>query len=271
MADVLLRRRVTTLDVADASMLLDDSEQAVLRERFGFSPESMFSVSLNGEPPGPAWVEGDSLFLPGLHERSDLVNLDMDFVYHDGMLVATIPGDPFAEDALKLASLQAQVRDAEKRIHLEMQSKLARIGWAEGYHVWVAGNDREAVQQMLGRDVPLLVEFPVLTQERTVNARSRLIDVVFVPKGPNQVIRLFEVEATTSIYSGLLRMSDFHCWRMDCQMAIVSHISRFQKFKGELARPTFQPIANKVRFMSFDEVDSMLRVANQSESSLEPS
>jgi type II restriction enzyme len=98
----------------------------------------------------------------------------------------------------------------EENEHSEMQYHLARLGRSLGYNVWVARNDhsREFDGQRLGElslghlgieDVPASV-FDTLS----------LIDVIWLHKDGHAVCA-FEVEKSTSIYSGILRLHDYHC------------------------------------------------------------
>ena len=78
-----------------------------------------------------------------------------------------------------------------------------------GFDLWVARNDRgRQVRGQKFADLPKLKsELPLQFDEAT-NRTIELIDVLWL-KG-NAIVAAFEVESTTSIYSGLLRMSDSH-------------------------------------------------------------
>ena len=91
--------------------------------------------------------------------------------------------------------------------HLEIQYLLLSLGSDMGMDVWVARNDRGrshngnafASIPRLKADLPL--QFDELTM-RTIE----LIDVLWLQG--HAILAAFEIESTTSIYSGLLRMSD---------------------------------------------------------------
>jgi hypothetical protein len=96
---------------------------------------------------------------------------------------------------------------SEVRVHTEMQWLLLKLGSEMGLDVWVARNDRNRVLdgQRLA-DVPRMKrELPLQFDEAT-NRTIQFIDVLWL-KGI-AIVAAFEVESTTSIYSGLLRMSD---------------------------------------------------------------
>jgi hypothetical protein len=95
----------------------------------------------------------------------------------------------------------------EPTAHTEMQWSLLKLGNDMGLDVWVARNDRN--RDWNGHrftELPRLrAELPLQFDEAT-NRTIELIDVLWL-KG-NAVVAAFEIESTTSIYSGLLRMSD---------------------------------------------------------------
>ena len=76
-----------------------------------------------------------------------------------------------------------------------------------GFDVWVARNDlsREVGGQKFSEHFRLKDSLPLQFDEATTRT-IEYIDVLWLQK--NAIVAAFEVESTTSIYSGLLRMSD---------------------------------------------------------------
>ena len=76
-----------------------------------------------------------------------------------------------------------------------------------GFDLWVARNDRSKTWNgaVLGDVERMVTVLPTQFNEAT-NRTIELIDVLWL-KG-NSIVAAFEVESTTSVYSGLLRMSD---------------------------------------------------------------
>ena len=67
------------------------------------------------------------------------------------------------------------------------------------------------------------------------------VDVVWVTQGGSKIEGLFEVEHSTSIYSGLLRFNDLLLTNPKLShFSIVSDDSRRSVFARQLHRPTFQ-------------------------------
>jgi hypothetical protein len=142
----------------------------------------------------------------------------------------------------------------ESRIHTEIQAKLRDIGLAEGYDVWVADRGLEWRGSRLGDGC--LLDLPVIAPERT-RVAMRGIDVIWFRKGTGQPVRFFEIEHSTSVYSGLLRMNDVKIDFPVNEAFIVGETERTRaKFSREIARRTFEAseLANVTKFLFYDQV-----------------
>jgi hypothetical protein len=125
-----------------------------------------------------------------------------------------------------------------------------------GLDIWVAKNDRSKVWngQVLGRMSRMLEELPTQFNEAT-NRTIELIDVLWL-RG-NSIVAAFEVESTTSVYSGLLRMSDLLALQpnIDIRLYLVAPDERRDKVEQEILRPTFslrdKPLREICGFLSF--------------------
>ena len=127
--------------------------------------------------------------------------------------------------------------------HAHAQWLLATIGRRLNCRVWIASNDRTKTWngQRLG-DLSL-DDLPQLGIGTAAQKLVRLIDVLWLKSG-NQVVAAFEVEYSTSIYSGLLRMSDLATLapNLNFPLYIVAPDSRIDNVRRELSRPTFQAL-----------------------------
>ena len=97
---------------------------------------------------------------------------------------------------------------AEDNLHTEMQYHLLKIGNALGYDVIAASNDRSKSHGNDSFSFISLQQFPEIDLEKDTLNTVKLIDVLWFQKGTNNVIAAFEVEKSTSIYSGILRLAD---------------------------------------------------------------
>ncbi len=159
-----------------------------------------------------------------------------------------------AEDSPRLVEVAA----GETR-HTEMQWELLQLGSAMGLDVWVASNDRGRAWrgEQLAKTPRLVNELPKVFNEVT-NRTIELIDVLWL-KG-NSIHAAFEVEATTNVYSGLLRMSDLLALQpnLNINLFIVAPETRREKVRQEILRPTFQwrdrPLSSVCGYLPFSTV-----------------
>ena len=77
----------------------------------------------------------------------------------------------------------------------------------------------------------------------------------------------FEIEATTAIYSGLLRMSDLIAMQpnLNIPLYLVAPDDRREKVMTEVNRPTFSrlnpPLSEMCRFISFSGLKDQIKQA----------
>jgi hypothetical protein len=91
--------------------------------------------------------------------------------------------------------------------HTEIQYELLTLGVDMGYAVWVARNDKSKTWKgVTFSSIPEILEVLPTQFNEATNKTIELIDVLWL-KG-NSIVAAFEIEHTTSVYSGLLRMSD---------------------------------------------------------------
>jgi hypothetical protein len=128
-----------------------------------------------------------------------------------------------------------------------------------GFRIWVPAPDRAAVlKEAPGMEPSLLTTLP-LNYDTTTLRTIENIDVLWL-KG-RSMARAFEVEHTTAIYSGILRMADLLALQpnMDIRLHIVAPEGRKQKVFDEIRRPVFsllegKPLADRCTFLSYDSV-----------------
>jgi len=140
--------------------------------------------------------------------------------------------------------------------HSEIQYQLLTLGAEMGLDVWVARNDRGRRWNgtALGSLQRMLDQLPTQFNEATTRT-IELIDVLWLLG--NSIVAAFEVECTTSIYSGLLRMSDLLALQpnLDINLYLVAPDERRDKVEQEVLRPTFslreKPLAKICGFLPF--------------------
>jgi hypothetical protein len=156
---------------------------------------------------------------------------------------------------LNLAVVEPDVDSTtEPRTHMEIEGKLRDIGLFEGFDVWVADRGHEFNGEPLGTGT--LAELPVVAGERTRTV-MRNIDVIWFRRGTGHPERFFEIEHSTSVYSGLLRFNDVMIDFPIPEAFIVGEDDRtMRKFEREIARRTFENsgLAGVTKFVAYDQI-----------------
>jgi hypothetical protein len=151
-------------------------------------------------------------------------------------------------------------------VHTEMQWLLLKLGSDMGLDVWVAKNDknREFGANQFAKLPGMRQNLPLQFDEVT-NRTIELIDVLWL-KG-NAIAAAFEIESTTSIYSGLLRMSDLVAMQPNLKIPLylVAPDERRNKVLAEVNRPTFNrlapPLSQICRFIPFEDLKNKMHDA----------
>jgi hypothetical protein len=172
------------------------------------------------------------------------------------LIAGTLPRvrEPIVDDAPVSAAERGPATPPSRHTHV--QWLLATLGRTLGCRVWVAANDhlREWEGQHLGG---LSVDrLPPLGLDVEAERLVALIDVVWL-LGANEVAAAFEVERTTSVHSGLLRMADLAALspNLSFPLYVVTPRARLDRVRRELSRPTFQRIGLHRRCGFFAEED----------------
>jgi hypothetical protein len=140
--------------------------------------------------------------------------------------------------------------------HTEIQWLLLKLGSDMGFNTWVARNDRgKDFQGKRFAELPKLIESLPLQFDEAINKTIELIDVLWLQG--NAIVAAFEIESTTSIYSGLLRMSDLIAMQpnLNIPLYLIAPDDRRDRVMTEVNRPTFSKMRPKLseicRFISF--------------------
>lgn len=146
--------------------------------------------------------------------------------------------------------------DEETTAHSEIQWKLLKLGNDLGLDVWVARNDRSrSANGQRFADLPRMRQHLPRQFDEGTTRTIELIDVLWL-RG-NAIVAAFEVESTTVIYSGLLRMADLLAMQpnLNIPLYVVAPEERRAKVLAEVNRPTFSrlqpPLKDACRYISF--------------------
>ena len=146
-----------------------------------------------------------------------------------------------AEKAARKRHQEVEADRGEENDHLRMQYLLATAGRALGCQVHVAANDRNRVWEGVPLGSLAVGSLPPLGLPPEVEQTVGLIDVLWLDPAAERVVCAFEVEKSTSIYSGILRLLDLHrsaAARPD-QLYLVAPDRREREIQAQLGRPAF--------------------------------
>ncbi len=173
-----------------------------------------------------------------------------------GEVVVTIPEDNDDRPA-------TAPKGTRESIHV--QALLAKIGATMGFRIWIPASDRGAVLRVETSVEPSLLTQLPLNYDNTTLKTIENIDVLWL-KG-RSMARAFEVEHTTAIYSGILRMADLLALQpnMDIRLHIVGPAERRGKVFEEIRRPVFsllegKPLQDRCTFLSYESVEELAKL-----------
>lgn len=149
--------------------------------------------------------------------------------------------------------LAAQECDAT---HTQMQGWLRDLGKSLGFDVWIASNDRGREYGNSILSDGCLTQLPEGVSQGLESIR--LIDVVWLSRDTAQVVAAFEVEHSTSIYSGIVRMLDL---ALGTKMGAASTLflvapdDRREDVAQQLRRPAFSRVSELgIRYLPYSEI-----------------
>ncbi|WP_300437134.1 hypothetical protein [Zoogloea sp.] len=150
----------------------------------------------------------------------------------------------------------------------KMQAHLADIGLAMGFQVWIPKADREPVlSEMLTDSLLESLPFTQFSNAEPTLKTIEQIDVLWLSK--KTIVRAFEVEHTTAVYSGILRMADLLALQPNfhTRLHIVAPEERRKKVFQELRRPAFSvfeqgPLSKLCSYLPYEKVQELAEDPN---------
>ena len=171
----------------------------------------------------------------------------------DKVVTVSVPEDTRGIEAAELTP------QAETRESIRVQALIATIGARMGMSIWIPRADRGAVLKEWCNEGDNLLERLPLNYDDTTLRTIEQIDVLWL-RG-RSIVRAFEVEHTTSVYSGILRMADLLALQpnMDIKLHIVAPEAKRERVFQEIRRPVFSllekgPLAESCTYLSYDRL-----------------
>jgi hypothetical protein len=180
----------------------------------------------------------------------------------DKTVVVTVPSD--TPNEVESEESIVPIRESHT-----VQARLAAIGETMGFKIWIPKNDRLSVLKEWTPPPGILLDFLPLNYDETTLQTVEQIDVLWL-KG-RSIVRAFEVEHTTAIYSGLLRMADLLALQpnMNIKLHIVAPEIRKEKVFTEIRRPVFSllergPLSECCTFISYSSLQELFELPHLS-------
>ena len=149
------------------------------------------------------------------------------------------------ETALAVAAttaVPANSDEQDKVTHTEVQGWLRDLGLALGFQVWIAANDHNRPLNGGRLGECCLDCLPESVMSSSGAGAIALIDVIWVAAG--EIAAAFEVEHTTSIYSGIVRLLDLALGAGAAarHLYLVAPDGREKDVRAQLERPAFSRV-----------------------------
>ncbi len=145
-------------------------------------------------------------------------------------------------EATGAASKAEQAAREADHTHTEVQGWLRDLGLALGFDVWIASNDGNRPYGAGRLSDGCLQRLPGRLAATASAETVRLIDVIWIDKASQDLAAAFEVEHTTSIYSGIVRMLDLALGAEGGtarNFFLVAPDNREDDVRAQFARPAF--------------------------------
>ncbi|KWA71740.1 hypothetical protein WL28_11550 [Burkholderia ubonensis] len=186
---------------------------------------------------------------------------------HISVTVPTIPDEE-----------EEEFTDGESvRESMQMQGLIARVGAAMGFSIWLPRADRSRILKVWQPAPGILLDELPISYDSTTMKTIEQIDVLWLRK--RSIVRAFEVEHTTSVYSGLLRMADLVALQpnIHIKLHIVAPGEKREKVLQEIRRPVFsllegRALSEMCTYISYDnakEIGDLKHLAHMSDEVIE--
>lgn len=178
---------------------------------------------------------------------------------HSISVTVPTPTPTTADGSDSEPSTSGELTPEDVRESMQIQALLAKIGVSVGFKIWLPRADRGRVLKVWNAGPEDLAEELPLGYDSTTMKTIEQIDVLWLKR--RSIVRAFEVEHTTSVYSGLLRMADLVALQPDIniKLHIVAPVTKQEKVFQEIKRPVFsmlegRQLTSMCTFLSYDSI-----------------
>lgn len=211
---------------------------------------------IKGENQGKYYLKITNI-IKDLSKKLGLNNLSLTDEFLELIFHKKIGADVLKEKAPIEEEIEKKEED---NTHTKIQWQLIKIGLFKNYDVWVAKNDLNKVYNGETFSNFCLNNLPYFTNPDILDI-AQYVDVIWFKKKTTNPIAFFEIETTTSIYSGLLRLNDI---KIDFPLEkayIVSSKNKESMFKNQIRRKTFisSGLDEICQFKTYEEIEDLYK------------
>ncbi|MYM89315.1 type II restriction endonuclease [Rugamonas sp. FT82W] len=142
--------------------------------------------------------------------------------------------------------------------HTQVQGWLRDLGLSLGFKVWIANNDKGRQYGDARLDHGCITELPPEIRANGAHDTIALIDVLWLDTASGRIAMAFEVEHSTSIYSGIVRMLDLALGVPEhdgSTFFLVAPDAREADVRAQFSRPAFSRVRElNVRYIGYGEL-----------------
>lgn len=178
----------------------------------------------------------------------------------DRSVVVEVPADE------EIEKTSEELSKLDFRESYKVQATIARIGAEMGFRIWIPKADRKSILEQLAPEFhrSFIDVLPLNYDDNTLRTIEQ-IDVIWMHG--RSMARAFEIEHTTAIYSGLLRMADLLALQpnMDIRLHIVAPDDKREKVLREIRRPVFSlldrgPLYENCSYISYEAIQDISEI-----------
>ncbi len=254
---------------------LNDRQKVIERFHFKNGPD------FTNDSDGTKIVISNRAIIDGFEEILSPIQISprriSDFLYSSTILtfwkqntevMSTPSGDVIVSIPSEVETVQdssGSFDESEQNISKQYQAKLAEIGEKLGFKIWIPLNDRGRVLNYWTPKGNSLLDDLNISLSGPALKTIKNIDVLWVKTDfVANIVRAFEVEHTTSVISGILRMADLVTIlpNISIKLYIVADEHRREKVYSEIHRPAFYNVNNNsipkiCSYLSYESIEEI--------------
>jgi hypothetical protein len=172
-------------------------------------------------------------------------------------VLPSLIGEAEEEEVTEAIPVKPEIIDSSKSTHTDVQGILVELGNLLGHKTYVADPSGPYKGKRL-KDWATLGKVPPFTYPDTLET-ARKVDVIWFAGIPSYPIACFEVEHTTDVTKGLLRL--YRLKGLGAKFFVIARSNLKGKFESELTRTPFYEMKDRYIFRSYEQLATFFDLA----------